>query len=251
LVRTITTGGPLVLDIAFAPQDELLAAGCDDGKIRVWNAETGELLKVLAVDRSDRCNHVDFSPDGRLLAGIYRRQTGESDAGGVQEELRPWDLARDEVARTLTDGENAKFVSSDFSPDGRTLAVGLVRRKEANQTTSIRLWSIAENRWDPTLVDLDGTLFWLAFSPDGKTLAVGGIRSVAGRVPIEVSQLGVWNSTTGKTIWRSETVHFEAKEPAFSSDGARVATRGNAALTSEPACASFQAARRRAVGGEE
>ena len=163
---------------------------------------------------------------GRFSAPLDS-QTGESDAGGVQEELRLWDLARDEVARTLTDGENAKFVSSDFSPDGRTLAVGLVRRKEANQTTSIRLWSIAENRWDPTLVDLDGTLLWLAFSPDGKTLAIGGIRSVAGRVPIEVSQLGVWNSATGKNIWRSETVHFEAKEPAFSSDGARVATRGS------------------------
>src|SRR5262249_48987263 len=55
-----------VLDAAFSPDGRLVATGCEDGNVRLWNSETGELLAPpFRHDLSVR--HVEFSPDGKLL----------------------------------------------------------------------------------------------------------------------------------------------------------------------------------------
>ena len=53
---------------ALSPDGKLLAAGCRDKKIRVWNIETGELIATLEGYTGDFISQVVFSPDGNHLA---------------------------------------------------------------------------------------------------------------------------------------------------------------------------------------
>ena len=53
---------------ALSPDGKLLAAGCRDKRIRVWNLETGELIATLEWHTVDFFSQVVFSPDGKHLA---------------------------------------------------------------------------------------------------------------------------------------------------------------------------------------
>ncbi len=56
-----------VIDLAFSPYDYLLASAGYDNAIRIWNANTGELLRTF-MDHTCDVNALAFSPDGRYLA---------------------------------------------------------------------------------------------------------------------------------------------------------------------------------------
>jgi len=55
-----------VWDLAFSPDGQLLAGATDDGKVQVWNAETGDLLRTETFNSVMRS--VDWSAQGDLLA---------------------------------------------------------------------------------------------------------------------------------------------------------------------------------------
>lgn len=55
-----------LIDVAFSPDDHLVAAASLEGPVRVWSVEDGALKAVLRGHNS-RVPHVEFSPDGRSL----------------------------------------------------------------------------------------------------------------------------------------------------------------------------------------
>jgi WD40 repeat protein len=57
--------------VAFSPDGALLAAGCADGAIRVWQAATGERLAELA-NHNGPVLDVAFSPTGLMIASAGR-----------------------------------------------------------------------------------------------------------------------------------------------------------------------------------
>lgn len=57
----------LVWQVTFSPDGTLLAAASGDGKIRIWDVESGSLVATLA-GHSKAATSVAFSPDGRWLA---------------------------------------------------------------------------------------------------------------------------------------------------------------------------------------
>ncbi|MGH8887758.1 MAG: pentapeptide repeat-containing protein, partial [Egibacteraceae bacterium] len=76
--------------VAFSPDSGLLASGCADGTVRVWDAATGEPVRTLT-GHTGPVLGVAFSPDSRWLATASADRT-----------VRVWDAARGECVRTLT-----------------------------------------------------------------------------------------------------------------------------------------------------
>jgi WD40 repeat protein len=73
---------------AFHPEESLLATGGKDDKVRFWNPETGQLLKVIEL--GEAAEKMAFSNDGRLLAvGCM--------GGGEARHLRVIDMRSQEI----------------------------------------------------------------------------------------------------------------------------------------------------------
>jgi WD40 repeat protein len=86
----------------------MLAAACDDDTVRVWNAQTGELIQTIQ-GVSDGLTRVMFAPDGRTLVGQL-----------FQPELMLWDTRTWRQMGTLKSEYGLKFRNQClFSPDGR------------------------------------------------------------------------------------------------------------------------------------
>jgi WD40 repeat protein len=62
----------------------MLATGCKDKRIKLWDSQTGEVVETLSGGET-RLEAVVFSPDGRTLA---------SGSGGPESLVVLWPLAR-------------------------------------------------------------------------------------------------------------------------------------------------------------
>jgi len=96
--------GTSVWMVAYSPDGQLLASGGNDKKVKLWNANTGELLKTLEGHVAG-IGKMKFSPDGRLLA---------SNSGY---DCILWDIA---AGNSL---QYSKYCASDLSPSGRSYAI--------------------------------------------------------------------------------------------------------------------------------
>ena len=113
-------GGYFRGGLVFSPDGEILAVGYQDGTIRLWDVETGQVLRTLA-GHTDRMTTVAFSPDGALLV------SGAEDKG-----VRLWDIQTGHLLHTLdTSSANRVF----FSADGTMLVLSL-------SGGTVRLWGV-------------------------------------------------------------------------------------------------------------
>lgn len=118
IVKTIKENGQVsaVLALAVSPKEELLAGGSQDGSLRVWNLESGNLLwkfpqkgpapEVALVG-------VRFSNDGQRLAGLSE--------DGL---LRIWQLQSEEIV-SQTQMSFQEIKRAAIFPDGRSMLLEL------------------------------------------------------------------------------------------------------------------------------
>lgn len=157
-VRTFRGHSRGVWDVALSPDGLTLASVGADRFLRIWEIETGRLLKSLKGHTSD-IRQVAFSPDGQCLA------TGSEDRT-----IRLWNPHTGETTRLLFTQYDHAVCSISFSPDGLMLA-------RAGQNKDIKIWEITTGTELMTLLGKDQyDHHWTvctAFSPDGIHL-VGG-----------------------------------------------------------------------------
>ena len=108
-----------LLDLAFSPDGSMLATTSDDGKVRLWDVETGAVIHTIRLAKyggiTSDIESISFSADGRMLAG----------AGGTfGEPARVWDTSTGELKRVFPPAAG-RVESVAFSPaDGKLLATG-------------------------------------------------------------------------------------------------------------------------------
>ena len=138
--------------LAFSRDGKLLAAGDEEGTVKIWDVQKRRAIARLTGD-TNSVYSVTFSPDSRILA-----------SAGYQGRIKLWNVANQELLGTLKNPGTAFTV--DFSIDGKALA------STGHKTVS--LWSVESGE---KIVSLTGHTDWVraaAFSPDGVTLASGG-----------------------------------------------------------------------------
>jgi WD40 repeat protein len=139
--------------VAFSPEGKIVASASSDKTIRLWEVETGQMLRVLDHHR-DSVTSIAFSPDGKTIA-----------SGSLDKTVAICDVKTGRLIRTLADHDD-EVNSVSFSPDGKTIASG-------SRDATINLWNATTGEVIHT-IEVPGSEFrTVAFSRDGKMLASG------------------------------------------------------------------------------
>lgn len=86
----------LVSEVAFSPDDHLLASCSEDTTIRLWEVETGQACKVWPA-HAIRTTTVSFWPQAEPRMSITRRLV----SGGCDELIKVWDVETADYLQTL------------------------------------------------------------------------------------------------------------------------------------------------------
>jgi len=188
------------LSAALSSNGKVLATGSGNfnqplrpTEIKLWDVDSGHLLRVLPGHRGDVMS-LAFSPDDKILA-----------SGSIDKTVRLWDVTSGEEL-AIFEGQTDDVWSVAISPDGRTLAAA----RGCNNT--VALWDIPSRQ---PLAPLQGTAMMerVAFSPEGCLLAAGDFTGL----------IRVWDTAD----WReNRPLRHEAGNItalAFCPDGTRIA----------------------------
>ncbi|HTU18342.1 MAG TPA: protein kinase [Gemmataceae bacterium] len=233
-IETVKARGP-IRSVAYHPDGKLLATGGEDGTIRICDAASGKLVRMLVGDLAES---LAWSKDGAILASAgWGKDTRlwEVDTGRLLRRLHVgahhaawspdghtlallgdsylllWDRRTDRIVHDARFPPHIQGLA--WSPDGKSIAIGFSDK-------SVRLWDVASRKETHKLEGHDSPeVRGLAWSPDGKRLLT------AARPLNRQGYFHVWDATSGKRLGR-----FAAGEDfgpnasvAWSPDGKQVA----------------------------
>jgi len=72
LIRTLSGHADDVESVAFTPNGKILASGSWDNTVKLWNVQTGEVIRIL--NQKSAVRSVAISPDGQLLAVVLKTE---------------------------------------------------------------------------------------------------------------------------------------------------------------------------------
>jgi RNA polymerase sigma factor (sigma-70 family) len=160
-------GGYRVHCLAFSIGGKQLAAGDENGKVRVFDGQTGaarpdfEGHGPLRSGGEQCVTGVGFSPDGKTLV-----------SGSVDKTLKLWDVEAGKLVRTL-EGNKGPVTALAFSPDGEHFATAGGVTVNDQWKVEVILWDAKTGKPKKLFPEQTKPVSWLAFSPDGRTLAIG------------------------------------------------------------------------------
>src|SRR5262245_929320 len=187
-----------ILSLTLSPDGKRLAVGGEGGLTRVWDIASRRMVFEGRGHGASRIFTVAHSPNGGMLA-----------PGGSDAAARLWKT--DSGKLMLTFDFAGKWVRTvQFSPDGKTLAIG------GTGDLTLRLWDVDTFNLSATLRGSTADILHLIFSADGGALAAG----------TRDGFVRVWN-VAGRQLRQTYRGHQGIVwSVAFSPDGKFIASTG-------------------------
>lgn len=203
-VKASSSPVTLVNTLPISPVTErsIFATGAENGKISIWDLETGEWRRTIQAHTSSVLSLV-FSSDGQwLVSGSHNRSIKLWDldspseqpvyvisnahlnqilslainsqrqilvSGGADRTIKLWDLmtGKERSPKHILEGHSGQVWCVAISSDGTKLA-------SASADFTVKLWNAETGELLQTFAGHLGEVRTVTFSPDGKFLASGG-----------------------------------------------------------------------------
>ena len=183
--------------VAFSPAADLLAAGYDDGRIRLWDWRRQTPLREVQAHRSP-VSALAFSADGAHLA-----------TAGEDRAIHLWDAKTLEPLGRLL-GHTDRIPGLLWHPDGRRLY-------SAGWDTTVRVWDVQKCGPIILLNSHSGQVHALALNADGSALACAD----------SACTIHFWDTKRNRELHVTAAQSREVRALAFAPDGRRLASGGN------------------------
>lgn len=182
-----------VYSVVFSPDGTKLASASNDGTARIWDIETGEVVREFSVDAG--LTYAVFDPFGAHLSISTRNG-----------HILTFDVSDGTLVHDLAAHETAIWWLA-YSPDGSRIA-------SASSDMTARVWDSAT--WE-LLLTLEGhvnELTSIAYSPDGTRIATASYDQT----------VRIWDSSTGELLFRLTGHDGFVTAVAYSPDGTKLAS---------------------------
>jgi WD40 repeat protein len=177
--------------VAISADGRFVAAGSTDAVVRVWDANTSELVYTLAGHGGD-VESVAFSADGAWLV------SSASDFTAIL-----WDMS-DGTEERRFEGHTGTIRQALFAPDGQTLLT-------ASGDGLVLVWDVATGAQTASFAEHGASVLAMALSSDGRYVLSG---SRDGRVLY-------WELATGTVIHNLSSAEGSINDVDISADGTR------------------------------
>lgn len=195
--ETLNIPNTVAYSLVFSLDGKTLASGSHDGKISLWDVQSGALLHFWRTP-SAPVNSVAWTTNGQIVSG--------SGDGG----LRVWGIGQPEPVKTFN-ADIGSINAVDLSPDGKILA--------GRGSHVIKLWDLQTGQTLPVSLAVSNYPAKIRFSPDGKFLAVGDYEFNGDQT---VAPVRLWDVKTGALIHTMTGHTHGITSVAFSRDGSRL-----------------------------
>jgi polar amino acid transport system permease protein len=172
----VYVGGPVQLpvvselyDLVVSPAGPLVAAGAEDGTVRLWDAGNGWAMRSLS-GHDGAVIGVAFDADGSTLVSAGRDGT-----------LRLWDVAAGAEKQVLDTGDEPL---TDISLSAEVSLLAAVNREG-----SVGVWDLVTGEMIQSLGPNESTGRAVALSPDGRIVAAD-----------DGVNIGIWEVQTGRLV---------------------------------------------------
>ncbi len=185
--KTLQYPTSTIFSLALSPDERMLAIGCNNGKIVLWNISTDKTKLFSA--HTGGVYTIAFSRDGTKFV-----------SGGYISRIKIWDSVKVwETAKPIyTFPEATNTVSVAFSPDNETVAATSGRKGE-HSFDEIILLNINDNQKRILKASKHRRLSSIDFSPDGMMLVAGL------KLGSDYGTIKLWALNTGTLIKKFTT----------------------------------------------